>query len=56
MADSDCTFCGQCVTHCPVGGLQERDDTGPGVRRPGDPNKKITVVQMAPAVRAALGE
>ena len=27
LGESDCTFCGQCVTHCPVGGLQEHDDT-----------------------------
>ena len=28
LGDSDCTFCGQCIIHCPVGALQERDDTG----------------------------
>ena len=28
LGESDCTFCGQCITHCPVGGLQEHDDTG----------------------------
>ena len=55
LAQSDCTFCGQCITHCPVGGLQERDDTGKVFSALADPDK-ITVVQMAPAVRAAWAE
>ena len=55
LADSDCTFCGQCMTHCPVGGLQEHDDTGRVFDALANP-KKITVVQMAPAVRAAWAE
>ena len=55
LADSDCTFCGQCITHCPVGGLQEHDDTGKVFDALADPNK-ITVVQMAPAVRSAWAE
>ena len=55
LAESDCTFCGQCVTHCPVGGLQERDDTGKVYAALEDP-EKITVVQMAPAVRSAWAE
>ena len=55
LGDSDCTFCGQCVAHCPVGGLQEHDDTGKVFDALADPNK-ITVVQMAPAVRVAWAE
>jgi len=51
LGESDCTFCGQCVTHCPVGALQEHDDTGKVFDALANP-KKITVVQMAPAVRA----
>ena len=27
LKDTDCTFCGQCVTHCPTGALTARDDT-----------------------------
>ena len=27
LKTSDCTFCGQCVTHCPTGALTARDDT-----------------------------
>jgi NADH-quinone oxidoreductase subunit G len=55
IKDSDCSLCGQCITHCPVGALRERDDTEKAFLALADPNK-ITVVQIAPAVRAAWGE
>ena len=55
LGESDCTFCGQCITHCPVGGLQEHDDTGKVFDALADP-ERITVVQMAPAVRSAWAE
>ena len=53
--DSDCALCGQCITHCPTGGLRERDDTQRAFAALADPDK-ITVVQVAPAVRTAWGE
>ena len=52
---SPCTFCGQCVAVCPVGALTEVDHTPKIIRAIADPTKK-TVVQVAPAVRVALGE
>ena len=52
---SDCTYCGQCVTHCPVGALQARDDTQKVLAALDDPDI-VTVVQVAPAVRAAWAE
>lgn len=52
---SDCTLCGQCITHCPTGALRERDDTQRAFAAIADPDK-ITVVQIAPAVRTAWGE
>ena len=55
IKDSDCSLCGQCITHCPVGGLRERDDTQKAFAALADP-EKITVVQVAPAVRTAWGE
>ena len=55
LIESDCTFCGQCITHCPVGALQEHDDTGKVFDALANP-KKITIVQVAPAVRAAWAE
>lgn len=55
FADTDCSLCGQCVTHCPTGGITERDDTEKVYRVLDDPDL-ITVVQVAPAVRAAWAE
>lgn len=55
IEEADCSLCGQCITHCPVGALRERDDTRQ-VWKAIDDKKKITVVQVAPAVRTAWGE
>ncbi len=52
---SDCTLCGQCITHCPTGALRERNDIPKVFEALADP-EKITVVQVAPAVRTAWGE
>lgn len=27
MMDTECTFCGQCVSVCPTGALMEKDNT-----------------------------
>ena len=53
--ESDCALCGQCITHCPVGALRERDDRRRVLDALADP-EKITVVQLAPAVRTSWGE
>lgn len=55
IENSDCVSCGQCITHCPVGALRERDDIGEVLNAINDPNV-ITVVQVAPAVRTAWAE
>lgn len=55
IEESDCVLCGQCITHCPVGALRERDDTEKAWWAI-ENKKKVTVVQVAPAVRAAWGE
>ena len=52
---TDCTFCGQCVTHCPTGALSIRDDTQRVLRAIADP-EITTIVQVAPAVRVAWAE
>ena len=55
ITETECTYCGQCITHCPTAGLVERDDTSPVFDALKDPDR-ITVVQIAPAVRAAWAE
>ena len=53
--ETDCSLCGQCITHCPTGALRERDDTRRVYEALAD-QSKITVVQFAPAVRTAWAE
>ena len=55
LAETDCTFCGQCVTHCPVGALTARNDTQRVMEYLADP-EIVTVVQVAPAVRVGWAE
>jgi NADP-reducing hydrogenase subunit HndD len=55
LGESICSNCGQCVLVCPVGALKEKDSTQMVWEALLD-KSKITIVQTAPAVRAALGE
>ena len=55
IEDSDCSLCGQCITHCPVGALKERNDV-PKIYEALADTSKVTVVQVAPAVRTAWAE
>lgn len=55
MVDTNCTFCGQCVSVCPTGALTEVNNTSKVWDALNDKDKFV-VVQTAPAVRAALGE
>lgn len=50
-----CAMCGQCVAVCPTGALTETDGITPVWKALQDPKKRVAV-QVAPAVRAALGE
>lgn len=54
LNDTNCSLCGQCITHCPVGALHERDDTQRVMDALADPDK-IVIAQVAPAVRSAWG-
>ena len=55
LKNTDCTYCGQCVTHCPTGALTARDDTNRVFDALADP-EITTVIQVAPAVRTAWAE
>ncbi|MDR0928831.1 MAG: (2Fe-2S)-binding protein, partial [Oscillospiraceae bacterium] len=51
----DCTNCGQCVVACPVNALSETTSIPQVWDAINDPKKRV-IVQVAPAVRVAIGE
>ncbi|AKN29557.1 NADH:ubiquinone oxidoreductase [Clostridium carboxidivorans P7] len=55
MLDTQCTFCGQCVSVCPTAALTEVSNVAKVWEVIADPDKYV-VVQTAPAIRVALGE
>ncbi|MBB6623614.1 iron hydrogenase small subunit [Clostridium gasigenes] len=55
ITDTACTYCGQCVAVCPTGALMEVENYSEIWPLLEDENKCV-VVQIAPAVRVALGE
>ena len=55
IAESSCTYCGQCVAVCPTAALTEVNHTGRVWQALNDPDKYV-IVQTAPAVRVAVGE
>lgn len=55
IAESSCTYCGQCVAVCPTAALTEVNHTGKVWAALNDPDKHV-IVQTAPAVRVAIGE
>lgn len=55
LGETSCVSCGQCIAVCPVGAIYEKDSTQKVFDAINDPDKFVAV-QVAPAVRAALGE
>jgi NADP-reducing hydrogenase subunit HndD len=55
LNETACVSCGQCINVCPTGALAEKDDTDKVWEALADKDK-VVVVQVAPAVRASLGE
>ena len=55
LADTNCTYCGQCISVCPTGALVEKDNTREAWTALAQKEKPV-IVQTAPAVRVALGE
>jgi iron-only hydrogenase group A len=55
LAESPCVKCGQCAAHCPTGAIVENDET-PAIWTALHDATKHCVVQIAPAVRVAIGE
>jgi NADP-reducing hydrogenase subunit HndD len=55
VAEDMCSFCCQCITHCPTGALHERDDVSKVSAALADPDK-IVIAQVAPSVRTSWAE
>ncbi|MBI9010186.1 MAG: iron hydrogenase small subunit [Tenericutes bacterium] len=55
LEDAGCIYCGKCIQACPTGAIREKDEIKFLERALRDTSKTI-VVQVAPSVRAALGE
>ena len=55
LSESPCVRCGQCSAHCPTGAIFEFDETRKVWQALQD-KEKYCMVQIAPAVRVAVGE
>jgi len=55
ISESNCVGCGQCAAVCPTGALVVKNDTRNVWKALDDKTKKVTV-QVAPAVRVAIGQ
>jgi NADH-quinone oxidoreductase subunit G len=55
LADTSCTFCGQCANVCPTGAITGNCYVDKVWKAINDPTKTV-IVQTAPAVRVAVGQ
>jgi len=53
--NKDCIYCGQCIVHCPAGAFESVGEFEK-IEAPFKDKKKRVVFQIAPAVRATIGE
>lgn len=55
LAETDCVNCGQCAAVCPTAAITVKSSLNDVWKAIYDPNKRV-VIQVAPAVRVAIGE
>ncbi len=55
FTETECVNCGQCAAVCPVGAITVKKHINPVNKYLEDPSKTV-VIQVAPAVRAGIGE
>ena len=55
LADTSCTFCGQCANVCPTGAITGHNYVNSVWKAIHDPSKTV-IVQTAPAVRVGVGQ
>ena len=55
LEETKCVGCGQCAAVCTTGAITVKNDIGDAWRALHDPSQRV-VIQIAPAVRVALGE
>lgn len=55
LSETECVNCGQCAAVCPTGAITVKDETDKVWEFLHDPKKRV-VVQIAPAVRVAIGD
>ena len=55
LSETHCVSCGQCSAVCTTGAIAIKNDIGPAWKALQDPQKRV-VIQIAPAVRVAIGE
>lgn len=52
----DCTYCGQCIVHCPVGAISAIPHWQEVEELLNNRGNKILVAQIAPSIRVSIGE
>ncbi len=55
LNETSCTYCGQCLAVCPTAAISEKNNISEVWNSLLDPTKHV-VVQVAPAIRVAIGE
>ena len=55
LSETHCVSCGQCSAVCTTGAITIKNDIGPAWKALQAPQKRV-VIQIAPAVRVAIGE